>query len=376
MMFPSNGLKGPPCGTPSGLWFTHTLEMHFGITEKLNAASAERIYDQIEAALAAPEFTPRNLFERMNIELLATTDPVVGALEHHQAIRASGWSGRVIPTFRADDMINMLAPNWLNNVQLLSAASGIDVGDYRSYLAALEQRRAFFKSLGATATDTSIYLPETACLSPLEAETIFQRALKGQASPDDAARFCAHMLVEMARMSVEDGLVMQLHAGVYRNHNPEVFKRFGPDMGFDIPVQAEYTLNLKPLLDRFGDHTNFTLILFTLDETLYARELAPLAGAYPSLRLGPPWWFYDSWNGMSRYFDQVMETAGLYNTVGFNDDTRAFLAIPARHDVWRRAAANWLAGLLVRRLIDRQDAEQMAVELAVGLAKRAYRLEP
>jgi Glucuronate isomerase len=175
-------------------------------------------------------------------------------------------------------------------------------------------------------------------------------------------------------MSVEDGLVMQLHTGIYRNHNPEVFGRFGRDMGFDIPIRSEFTLNLKPLLDRFGNNSKFTLILFTLDETLYTRELAPLAGVYPALRIGPPWWFQDSWNGMTRYFDQVMETSGLYNTAGFNDDTRAFLSIPARHDVWRRASANWLAGLMVRHLIDREDAQEMAFELAVGLTKRAYRL--
>jgi glucuronate isomerase len=179
----------------------------------------------------------------------------------------------------------------------------------------------------------------------------------------------------MARMCVEDGLVMQIHTGVYRNHNPEIFNSFGPDRGFDIPVQAEFTNNLYPLLQRFGNHPNFSLILFTLDETTYARELAPLAGAYPSVRLGPPWWFHDSWNGMRRYFDTVMETAGIYNTAGFNDDTRAFLSIPARHDVWRRASANWLAGLVVRGLVDRPDADQMAQELAIGLAKRAYRFE-
>lgn len=361
-------------GTPSGLWLTYTLENTFGITEKLDSSSAQSIFDQIESVLSTPEFTPRNQFEKMKIEVLATTDPVISKLEHHQAARASGWSGRVIPTFRADDMINLQTPKWSQNIQQLSAASGVEINDFHSFISSLEQRRAYFKSLGATATDTSCFLPTTTFLSTHEVEAIFQRALKGQASPEDAARFSAHMLMEMARMSVEDGLVMQLHSGIYRNHNLEVFKRFGPDMGFDIPVGAEFTQNLKPLLDRFGNHSNFNFILFTLDEALYTRELAPLAGAYPALRLGPPWWFHDSWNGINRYFDQVMETAGLYNTAGFIDDTRSLLSIPARHDVWRRASANWLAGLLVRHLIDRQDAEEMAIELAVGLVKRAYHL--
>ncbi|HEX7557074.1 MAG TPA: glucuronate isomerase, partial [Leptolinea sp.] len=318
--------------------------------------------------------TPRDLFHRMKIELLATTDLVTSSLNHHQTLRESGWSGKIIPTFRADDMLNLMAPNWKANIQLLSSVSKIDIIDFPSFIAALEQRREFFKSLGATATDTSMVIPETILISPEAAEAIFQRALKGNATKNDAAKFLAHMIMEMARMSVDDGMVMQLHSGVYRNHNSEVFTHFGSDMGFDIPIQSEFVNNLKPLLDRFGNQSRFTLILFTLDETLYSRELAPLAGAYPALRLGPPWWFHDSWNGMKRYFEQVMETAGLYNTVGFNDDTRSFLSIPARHDVWRRASANWLADLQVRHLIDHQEAEQMAFDLAVGLAKRAYHM--
>jgi glucuronate isomerase len=362
-------------GTPSGHWFNATLENIFNITEKLGPASAQSIYDQIESVFSQPEFTPRNLFEKMGIAVLATTDLATSTLAEHQAINASGWGGRVIPTFRADSVIDLRAPNWMDNITRLSATSGVTIGNFHTFITALEQRRSFFKSPAATATDTSVYQPATASLATLEVEAIFQRALKGQATIEDAASFSAHMLMEMARMSVEDGLVMQLHPGVFRNHNPEVFIRYGADKGFDIPVRAELTHNLKALLDRFGNLNQFTLILFTLDETLYSRELAPLAGAYPALRLGPPWWFHDSWNGMSRYFENVIETAGLYNTVGFCDDVRSFLAIPARHDLWRRASADWLAGLLVRHLIDRQDAEEMAVELAVGLPGRAYHLD-
>ena len=228
--------------------------------------------------------------------------------------------------------------------------------------------------MGATATDSGVETPYTEALSPAEAEAIFARALAGKATAEDARRFTGYMMIEMARMSVEDGLVMQFHAGCYRNHNPLVFEKFGADKGRDIPVATEWVHNLKPLLDRFGNDPRLTLLLFTMDETSYSRELAPLAGHYPALKLGPPWWFHDSLNGMARYFDQVMETAGLYNTAGFNDDTRAFVSIPARHDVWRRASANWLAGLVVRGLIDMADAAEMAPDMANGLARRTYKL--
>ncbi len=361
-------------GTPTGVWLTQELVEVFGVTERLTAASAQRIYDQIADCLTRPEFRPRALFERFNIEVLATTDAAADPLVHHQAIRASGWGGRVVPTFRPDAVVNLDAPGWRTHIQALAAASGIEIGSYRALIAALEERRAFFKQMGATATDHAALIPLTGELSAAEAEAIFARALKGQATAEDAARFTGHMLMEMARMSIEDGLVMQLHPGSFRNHNPDVFARFGPDKGADIPIQTEYTRNLKPLLDKYGRDPRLTLILFTLDETTYSRELAPLAGHYPSLRLGPPWWFHDSLNGMARYFDQVMETAGLYNTVGFNDDTRAFPSIPARHDVWRRASANWLAGLVVRGIVGLDDAEEMAHDMAYGLAKKAYKL--
>jgi glucuronate isomerase len=252
--------------------------------------------------------------------------------------------------------------------------SGVNVVDYRSYITALEQRRAHFKTLGATATDHAALTAYTECLSEQGADTILQRALRGDASADDAQRFTGHMLIEMVRMSSEDGLVMQLHIGAYRDHNPLIFEQYGRDMGADIPIASEFTRNLRPLLNTFGNDPAFTLILFNLDETTYSRELAPLAGHYPAVRLGPPWWFFDSLNGMRRYFDRVIETAGLYNTAGFNDDTRAFPSIPARHDLWRRAACNWLAGLVVRHIIDEEEARQMARALACDLAKEAYRL--
>jgi len=360
-------------GTPTGAWLAQELHDVFGIEEKLTGATAQAIYDQIEARLATPEFRPRALFERFNIEVLCTTDAATDPLRHHQAIRDSGWGGDVRPTFRPDAVVNLLTPGWRENIEALSQVSGTDVHSYATYIQALEQRRAFFKSMGAQATDHAAVSAYTTELSPTEADTIFQRALHGQATPDDAHTFTAHMIMENARMSVEDGLVMQLHVGSIRNHNQIVYERFGPDMGADIPERSEFTHNLRPLLNRYGNDPRFRLILFNLDETTYSRELAPLAGHYPAVRLGPPWWFFDSINGITRFFEQVMETAGLHNTVGFNDDTRAFPSIPARHDLWRRVASNWIAGLVVRHIVDLDDAREMILDMAYRLARRAYR---
>lgn len=362
-------------GTPSGVWLRDELRDVFGIDEALTPANADAIYDAIAQKLAAPDFTPRQLYQRFNIEVLATTDAATDTLAHHAAIRDSDWNGRIIPTFRPDAVVNLDHHAWRESIDALSDVSGVTVRDYPSYIAALENRRAFFKAMGATATDHAALTPYTEALSDAEADKILQRALRGEVSADDARRFTGHMLVQMARMSIDDGLVMQLHVGSYRDHNPAIFRRFGADKGADIPVQTEFTRNLKPLLDAHGDDPRLRLILFTLDETTYSRELAPLAGHYPSLLVGPPWWFHDSPNGMRRYFDQIMETAGIYNTAGFNDDTRAFLSIPARHRVWRRACAGWLAGLVRRGVVNEDEAGEMMYELAYGLAKRAYRLE-
>jgi len=360
-------------GTPSGIWLAHELHVVFGIQEKLTGATAQAIYDELAAKLAQPAFRPRALFDQFNIEVLCTTDAATDPLIHHQAINASGWHGDIRPTFRPDAVVNLDALGWQANIEALSEVSGIDVHSYQTFIQALEDRRAFFKRMGAQAADHAAETAYTERLAAAEAEAIFQRALAGKATADDARRFTAHMIMEMARMSIEDGLVMQFHVGSVRNHNQALFARFGPDMGCDIPQRSEFTRNLRPLLNAYGNDPRLTLILFTLDETTYARELAPLAGHYPAVKLGPPWWFHDSLNGMARYFDQVMETAGLRNTVGFNDDTRAFPSIPARHDVWRRASANWLAGLVVRGIIDEEDAREMAHDLAYGLAKRAYK---
>jgi len=361
--------------TPTGIWLAYVFNEVFGIEEKLTEKAAQDIYDRMVEKLALPEFSPRALFERFNIEVLCTTDFATDPLPHHQAIRASGWQGDIRPTFRPDDAIHLLRPGWRKNIEALSERTGIEVNSYRALLRALEDRRAFFKSLGAVATDSDGTSLTTGELTPRDADRIFQRALKGQATMEDAWRFLGHMLMEGARMSIEDGLVMQVHFGSYRNHNQILFDRFGPDMGCDIPFGAEFTRNLRPLLNKYGNDPRLTLVVFTLDESTYTRELAPLAGHYPALRLGPPWWFHDSINGMRRYFEQVIETAGLYNTVGFTDDTRAFPSIPARHDVWRRVASNWLAGLVVRGIVDRDDAQEMILDAAYRLARRAYKFD-
>ena len=361
-------------GTPSGVWLAHELYEIFGIKQKLNGATAQATYDELADKLAQPEYRPRALFDRFKIEVLCTTDGAADSLKNHQAINQSGWKGVVRPTFRPDAVVNLLADGWRANLDALGAAVGKEVTTFKRFIRALEKRREFFKSMGATATDSGVETPYTEVLSSKKAEAIFSRALAGKATAEDARRFTGHMVIEMARMSVEDGLAMQLHSGCYRNHNPLVYKKFGADKGHDIPVVTEWVRDLKPLTDRFGNDPRLTLILFTMDETGYSREMAPLAGHYPALKLGPPWWFQDSLNGMARYFDQVMETAGLYNTAGFIDDTRAFVSIPARHDVWRRASANWLAGLVVRGLIDMEDAAEMAPDMANGLARRTFKL--
>ena len=360
--------------TPSGVWLADGLRGVFGVEKPLSGKNAGAVYDELSEKLGRPEFRPRALFERFGVETLCTTDDAADPLDSHRAIRASGWAGDVRPTFRPDGVINLLAEGWRDRLHALGASVGREIDSTAALIAALEERRAFFRSMGAVATDHGVETAYTETLGEAEADAILARALRGRATPDDARRFCGHMLIELARMSAEDGLVMQLHVGSLRNHNPAVFELFGADKGADIPVAVEFTRNLKPLLDRFGNDSRLRLILFTLDETTYGRELAPLAGHYPAVRIGPPWWFYDSLNGMARYFDEVIETAGLYNTAGLNDDTRAFCSIPVRHDLWRRAASSWLAGLVLRDIVEISDAAAMAREMAYGLAKRAYRL--
>jgi glucuronate isomerase len=360
-------------GTPTRLWFEDSLERVFGVSERLDERNADRLYDAIAARLAEPDFRPRALYQRFNIEAIATTDGALDDLAAHEKIRASGWSGRVLPTYRPDFVVDPDRAGFRDNVERLIALTG-GATTYANYLAAHRARRVYFKARGATATDHGHPTCRTADLSSADAARLFDRLMGAGASPDEKELFRAQMLTEMARMSLDDGLVMQVHPGSFRNHDPQIFEAFGPDMGADIPTPTDYVRALKPLLDAHGADPRLTLILFTLDETTYGRELAPLAGHYPALRLGPPWWFFDSPEGMRRFRELTTETAGFCNTVGFNDDTRAYLSIPARHDMARRCDCAYLARLVADHRLDEDEAHEVARDLAYGLAKKAYRL--
>jgi glucuronate isomerase len=361
-------------GTPSRLWHDWVYAELFGLDVRLSAETADHYYDVIDAALKTDAFRPRALFERFGIEFLATTEGALDPLDHHRAIQGSGWSGRVVTTYRPDGVVDPDYPGFADNVRALGELTGEDVSSFAGYLRAHENRRAFFRAAGATATDHGHVTAATADLNQSEAGSLYAKALAGNCTPAEAETFRAQMLTEMARMSVADGMVMQIHPGVSRNHNRAVFDRFGRDKGADIPVATEYVRALKPLLDRFGNEPDFSLILFTVDETSYARELAPLAGHYPALRLGPPWWFHDSPEGMRRFREQATETAGFYNTAGFNDDTRAFLSIPARHDVARRMDCAFLARLVAEHRLEEDEAHEVARALSYDLVKAAYKL--
>jgi glucuronate isomerase len=360
--------------TPSRLWVDHALSEVFGVKERLSAATGDAIYEQIEACLSEDAFRPRALFERFNIEAISTTESAIDDLRWHRMIRDSDWNGRVITAYRPDAVIDPEVAGFANNVQTLGEMAGEDASTWTGYLAAHRKRRAFFKSLGATSTDHGHPTARTEDLPPHAAQALFDKALSGSCTADEADAFRGHMLTEMARMSIDDGLVMQIHPGSSRNHSTDIFNRFGRDMGYDIPTRTDYVKALQPLLNAVGAEPDLTIILFTLDETTYARELAPLAGVYPALRLGPPWWFHDSYEGMMRFRQMTTETAGFYNTVGFNDDTRAFCSIPARHDVARRVDAAYLAGLVTTGRLDEDEAHEVAYDLTYRLVKEAYRL--
>jgi glucuronate isomerase len=361
-------------GTPSAMWLNWVFVESFGLDVLLSAETSDHYYDTITAALATDAFRPRALFERYNIEVIATTENPLDDLRHHRAIRDSGWKGRVITAYRPDPVVDPEFEGFSDNLKTLSDLTGEDCFSWSGYLAAHRKRRTFFVEMGATSTDHGHLTARTADLSRAECEALFARVTRSNVTAEDAELFRAQMLTEMAGMSVEDGLVMQLHPGVYRNHNPLIFDHFGRDKGADIPLPCEYVHALRPLLSKYGNSPDFSFIVFTLDETSYSRELAPLAGHYPAMKLGPAWWFNDSPEGMRRFREMTTETAGFYNTIGFNDDTRAFLSIPARHDVARRMDCGWLAQLVVEHRMEEWEAAELAVALAYNLAKAAYKL--
>ncbi|NNM72722.1 glucuronate isomerase [Enterovirga aerilata] len=361
-------------GTPTRLWLEHSLADLFGIAERLGPENADAVFDRISEQLARPEFRPRALYERFGIEAIATTDSALDDLRWHDRIRASGWKGRVLPTYRPDAVVDPDFAGFPENVSAFVRGAGLDAVTWPNYLEAHRVKRAFFRRRGATASDHGHPSARTADLDQAAAARLFDTVRDGGGSAEERELFRAQMLTEMARMSREDGLVMQIHPGAVRNHNPALFAAFGRDMGADIPSATDYVRALKPMLDLVGNDPRLTIVLFTLDETAYSRELAPLAGHYPALRLGPPWWFFDSPDGMMRFRELATETAGFYNTVGFNDDTRAYLSIPARHDVARRIDCAYLARLVAEHRLDEDEALELAQDLAYGLPKRAYRL--
>ncbi|MEM6460930.1 MAG: glucuronate isomerase [Pseudomonadota bacterium] len=360
-------------GTPTRLWLDHTFESLFELNEPLGPSTAASYFKQISDCLAREDFRPRALFERFDIEVLATTESAVDDLRHHSAIADSGWTGRVVTTYRPDTVADPEHPAFRRDLATLGEITGCDVASWKGYLEAHRVRRALFRSSGATATDHGFPSARTADLSPAACEALYDKVLAGESSAGEIELFRGQFLTEMAKMSVEDGMVMQIHPGSHRNHSDAVLARFGRDKGFDIPRRTDYVEALKPLLNAVGMDPRLTLIVFTLDETAYSRELAPLAGVYPALKLGPAWWFFDSPDGMRRYRELTTETAGFYNTVGFNDDTRAFPSIPARHDMARRVDCAFLAERVADHRLREDEAHGIAHDLAYGLAKKAYR---
>jgi glucuronate isomerase len=361
-------------GTPSRLWLDWVFREVFALADVPDAQNANAQYDQMQEALHTAAMRPRALFERFGIEVLATTEGPLDELDYHRQIRNSGWSGRVITTYRPDSVVDPENEDFAQNLERFGELTGEDITSWEGYLRAHENRRAYFRAAGATATDHGHVNATTADLSLAAARSLYARILSGRFSAAEADTFRGQVLTEMARMSLDDGMVLQLHPGVHRNHHIALWQRYGRDKGADIPIATEYVRALHPLLNRYGRDPRLTFVVFTLDEDTYSRELAPLAGHYPALRLGPPWWFHDSPEGMLRFRERVTETAGFYNTVGFNDDTRAFLSIPARHDVARRMDCTFLARLVAEHRLQESEAHELARALSYDLAKAAYRL--
>ena len=360
--------------TPSRIWLEEILFTLFEIEESLSTSNADSTYDLINTKLATSEFKPQALFKRFNIEVLATTDGTNDQLLAHQELEKVDLGGRVIPTFRPDDVSDPSRPDWADSISKLQESSGVEISSFADLLLAVKKRRLYFAKHGATATDHGVFSAATLILSSNEKERLFLK-IKGESpTATDFEAFRAVMLFEHAKMAAEDGLVMQLHPGSLRNYNKKIYETYGPDRGFDIPTATTYTKELQPLLNEVGNNPNFKMVIFTLDETAYSRELAPIAGAYPGVRLGPPWWFLDSLNGLERWRDAITETAGYYNTVGFIDDTRAFCSIPVRHDLARRFDAKYLAREVERDRLTQEQAMQLAPELAYNLSKKFFSL--
>jgi len=360
-------------GTPTRYWLEHELVDIFGVTERPSLASADRIYDHIQNVMNKKWFRPRELLDRFNIEVIGTTDPAWDSLTNHKKLAEQGWGDRVLPTFRPDVVMTLDNPTFAKDVLAMGEAAGVPITDYHSYLAAMRAQRIRFRDAGSRATDHGATFADTTPLPVETAEALFDRAMVGDSfTPEEVDAFTAHMLFQNAAMACEDGLVMQIHPGVLRSHHKNTLDTFGKDIGFDIPIAIEYTNALRPMLEAFGNNPNFRCIVFTIDEDVFTRELAPLAGVYPSMRVGAPWWFIDSPEGMRRFREAVTETAGFYNTSGFVDDTRAFCSIPARHDLARRIDAGYLGRLVAEHRLEMDEAIETGIDLTYRIPLESY----
>ena len=359
-------------GTPSRLWIDHSMNWAFGIEEPLAPDNADAYFDLITARLQQDECRPLALLDKARVDYIATTEFALDPLTHHARIGEQGLSSRIATTYRPDDVTDPDHPDFQTNIRSLGDMTGQDIESWSGLIEAHRVRRAFFRQHGASATDHGVPSTRTVDLSTTDKQALLTRLLKGEHNPMDSETFRAQMLTEMAGLSCEDGMVMQIHAGARRNTDPRLMERFGANLGADIPVSVDPVSGLEPLLQRYGNAKGFRLLFFCLDETVYARELAPLAGYWPALRSGPPWWFHDSPRGIARYLDGMVETAGFHNLAGFNDDTRALLSIPARHDVWRRCVCSFIAEMVSARILGSNDARETVRWLSYEAALDAY----
>ena len=363
-------------GTPSRYWMEHEFHEVFDLETVLNPRTADAMYDAIAEKLARPEFRPRALFDQFKITVMATTDDPVDDLAPHAALAADdSFTGRVIPTFRPDKYLEAGRADFRELADALGEAAGIDTGTYDGYHEAMRARRLYFRDHGAVSSDHAHMDPGTARLSDEDARRLYSAARDGAIGADEAVALRRHLLGDQARLAAEDGLVMTLHPAVHRNHSDWVFEKFGPDVGFDIPVAVDYVHHLRPMLNDVGHSPNFRTVLFTIDETVFSREIAPLAGVYPSVYAGAPWWFIDAPDAILRYRRAVSETIGYSRTSGFIDDTRAFCSIPARHDMSRRLDATHLAGLVAEHRMRLQDAEELVATLPDQQPREVFRLD-
>ncbi|BAF55402.1 MAG: glucuronate isomerase [Corynebacterium glutamicum] len=366
-------------GTATGYWVEQEFEHVFGINaERLNVGTpehADAIFDELTDILAKPDFRPRALAEQFNLEVLATTDDPLDDLADHKALADDPtFSPRVLPTFRPDAYTKMYNAGWAEKTTKLIDTAGDGKAGWEGYLQAMRNRRQYFINHGATSADHGLHDTDTTPLSHEDAQKILDKGLAGTATLAEMRAFEANTTYRFAEMSQEDGLVMTIHPGVYRNHSASAQKKFGADIGADIPFQMEFTNGLRPLLSDFGENKDFHFVMFTIDESVYSREVAPLAGYYPAAYVGAPWWFIDEIDAMNRFRSATTGTTGFSRYSGFIDDTRAYCSIPARHNTSRRVEANYLARLVAEHRITESRAAEIIVDLIDASPRRVFKL--